>query len=548
MEERQGELEPGTRLGNYEIVSKLGAGGMGIVYMAQQVFLRSEAAIKVLLPEFSGNQEIIERFFNEARAATEIQHPSIVKVFDFGYSEDGAAYIVMEYLRGEGLDGRLKRVGCLPLDDALILTRQIASALSAAHKAGIVHRDLKPDNIFLVPDPEVPGGERIKLLDFGIAKLAHSGMSSSRTRTGALMGTPAYMSPEQCTGAGKVDLRTDLYALGCILFQMLCGQPPFVRYGAGAVMAAHIYEPPPPPSSLTPMPADTEELILRLLAKSPAERFQSAESLMDAIDGLSTIPQGALVSMGRAHAMRGQQAAPAPAVADPSSTTPEVSTSPPQTTLGSATSQMASTMQARRSRTVRYVVMVAAFLLTGAVGAVLMRGGEEASAPEAGAQETELAVLAPEQLAPATQEDPPPSTETEQTPAPQVNESEDDAPPASVIVSIESTPSGADVYRKFDGLRLGQTPFRTESPATEGEFVYVLKLEGHLDKEVVVAAGRSGNYSVEMTRRRRSSGNRKKHEETAPKQPEKKSAPLDPFNQAKPKERPKSGPLDPFAK
>jgi len=277
----------GQVMGSYRLVEELGRGGMGVVYIAEHTILGRRAALKVLLPVFSRQKEIVERFFTEAKATTQIKHPGIVGVFDFGYHDDGSAYIVMELLEGESLQDRIDRLGTLPTDQALTVCRQVAGALRAAHEAGIVHRDLKPDNIFLVSDPEVEGGERAKLLDFGVAKLTNETAGASKTQTGALMGTPTYMSPEQCKGAGKVDHRSDLYSLGCILYQLLCGQPPFVRDGAGEVLGAHMYEEPPPPHTLEPaVDRKIEALILRLLAKDPDERYQNASELIEGLERL----------------------------------------------------------------------------------------------------------------------------------------------------------------------------------------------------------------------------------------------------------------------
>src|SRR6478735_9524748 len=219
----------GTTVGAYRILQRIGAGGMGEVWLAEHAMLGRRAAVKVLLPEFSMKQEIVTRFFNEARAATAIADPGIVQIFDFGHHVDGTAYIVMELLDGEPLDKRLARNGALPVTDALRIMRQVASSLGAAHARGIVHRDLKPENIFLIRDPEVPGGERAKILDFGIAKLI--GENQVKTQTSVVMGTPGYMSPEQCRGAGKVDERADIYALGCVLFAAIAGRPPFWAEG-----------------------------------------------------------------------------------------------------------------------------------------------------------------------------------------------------------------------------------------------------------------------------------------------------------------------------
>jgi serine/threonine protein kinase len=273
----------GTQIGAYRMVHQIGEGGMGTVWLAEHSMLGRRAAVKVLHPMFSGRQDIVTRFFNEARAATAISDPGIVQIFDFGHHTDGTAYIVMELLEGEPLDQRLDRQGRFAVGDALRILRQVASALGAAHAHGIVHRDLKPENIFLVRDPEVVGGERAKILDFGIAKLTgdHVGV---KTQTSAVMGTPTYMSPEQCRGAGGVDQRSDIYALGCVLFALLTGQPPFNALGAGELIVMHLTEPAPRVSSRVPgvSPA-VDDLIARCLEKDPARRFSSGAELAAAI-------------------------------------------------------------------------------------------------------------------------------------------------------------------------------------------------------------------------------------------------------------------------
>jgi serine/threonine-protein kinase len=270
-------------IGQYRITSVLGQGGMGVVYAAEHALLGRPAAVKVLRPELSGTSDAVTRFFNEARSATVIGHPGIVEIYDFGWTPGGTAFIVMELLRGETLRARRGRTQ-LPWSTALALTRQIAGALGAAHAKGIVHRDLKPDNIFLVLDPEVPGGERIKLLDFGLAKLVDPPPGQHLTRTGALLGTPTYMAPEQCRGVA-VDARADLYALGCILFELCTGQPPFIGEGHGDVLMAHINTPPPTIASLAwSVPPEIEVLVQRLLAKAPGDRAQTAEEVVRLVD------------------------------------------------------------------------------------------------------------------------------------------------------------------------------------------------------------------------------------------------------------------------
>ncbi len=279
-------MAEGTQIGAYRMIRQIGAGGMGAVWLAEHAMLGRRAAVKVLHPMFSGRQDVVTRFFNEARAATAISDPGIVQVFDFGHHTDGSAYIVMELLEGEPLDQRLQRQGVLPVPDALRILRQVASALGAAHARGIVHRDLKPENIFLVRDAEVAGGERAKILDFGIAKLSGD-LVGVKTQTSAVMGTPTYMSPEQCRGAGGVDQRADIYALGCVLLALVTGQPPYDAEGAGDLIVMHLREPAPRASSRVPnVPPAVDDLIAQCLEKDPARRFASGTELAAAIGAL----------------------------------------------------------------------------------------------------------------------------------------------------------------------------------------------------------------------------------------------------------------------
>jgi eukaryotic-like serine/threonine-protein kinase len=282
-------MEAGTIIGAYRIFSKIGEGGMGTVFLAEHTMLGRRAAIKILHRKYTVQPDIVTRFFNEARAAAAIADPGIVQIFDFGYHQDGSAYIAMELLEGDPLDRRLHRLGRFPVAEALRIIRQVAASLGVAHARGIIHRDLKPENIFLIRDPEVPGGERPKILDFGIAKL--SGDPSIRTDTSAVLGTPAFMSPEQCRGAGRVDLRTDIYSLGCVLFVLLTGRLPFEAEGAGELISMHLREQPPSPSYLVPgIPAEVDELVLRCLAKDPAHRFATGAELAAQLGHLAASP------------------------------------------------------------------------------------------------------------------------------------------------------------------------------------------------------------------------------------------------------------------
>src|SRR5262245_11132821 len=242
---------------------------MGEVWLAEQQSIGTHVAIKLLNEAVSKDNEHVQRFFNEARAVSRIQHAGIVKIFDVGHHA-GQAYLIMEYLEGETLAQRITRVGKLPLAEIADIGRQIASVLDATHSAGITHRDLKPDNIFLVADRELPRGERVKILDFGIAKLTGT-LAGQSPRTIGTMGTPAYMAPEQWGDASKVDWRADLYSLGCVAFEMTCGRPPFIVTNIAEACAKHLHEPAPRARSLVPgVPPRLDELLDRLLAKDPA--------------------------------------------------------------------------------------------------------------------------------------------------------------------------------------------------------------------------------------------------------------------------------------
>ncbi len=265
------------RYGSYRVVAPLGRGGIGAVYSAEHVLIGKQAAIKVLLPELSQSRESVARFFHEARLAASITDPGIVDVFDFGYDNDGNAYIAMELLHGESLGAYLEKKPAANLSFISYVGRQIARVVGAAHAQHIIHRDLKPDNIFLTRDQDLPFGVRVKVLDFGMAKLgAGGGPNTIITEKGALLGTPLYMSPEQCRGLGEVDVRADVYALGCILYEMACGHPPFVKGGVGVIIGSHIYEPVPKPSALVPGISRTlEEILLRALEKDVEDRYQT---------------------------------------------------------------------------------------------------------------------------------------------------------------------------------------------------------------------------------------------------------------------------------
>jgi serine/threonine protein kinase len=264
----------GQIIGKYRVVRLLGEGGMGVVFEGVRDDIGGRAAVKLLHAELARNTDVATRFFNEARAANLIDHPSIVRIFDYGTLPDGRAYLSMEYLEGEALSSRIRRLRRIGQSEVLRLGRQIAAALAAAHEKRVIHRDLKPANVMIVRDPEAPGGERAKLLDFGIAKLSEAGPGGiAQTRTGALMGTPLYMSPEQCRGAGRVDDKTDVYSLGIMLFEMLTGAPPFMGEGHGDLIAKHMFtEAPPLWRDVPDVSPELGSLVAAMLSKDPGAR------------------------------------------------------------------------------------------------------------------------------------------------------------------------------------------------------------------------------------------------------------------------------------
>ena len=248
----------GIEVGRYRLARLLGDGGMGRVYLAVQPVIGSRVAIKMLSDQCARKPELLERFFAEARAVNLIRHENIVSVLDFTPLPDGRPFIVMEFVEGQTL-ASIVHARHVPLGGVVQVMIEVLSALAAAHAIGIVHRDLKPDNIIVTAEGHA------KVLDFGIAKLAPSVQQqlSPRTRTGALLGTPPYMAPEQISGAGRVDARTDVYAAGVVLFEVVTGGAPFNAATLFELMRAHLEEPPPSPRALRrDLPAELEQVIL----------------------------------------------------------------------------------------------------------------------------------------------------------------------------------------------------------------------------------------------------------------------------------------------
>jgi serine/threonine-protein kinase len=394
----------GETIGSYTVLKQLGTGAMGEVYLAEHRHLKRKAAVKLLAPELVGRPDLLERFFLEARATSAIAHPGIVQVFDCEVDATGRPYIVMEFLDGETLAAVLARRGALPGLTAARLGRGMAEALEAAHAKGIVHRDLKPENIFVQSQPP----DSVKLVDFGIAKLAGDFRAGQvhQTRSGAMMGTPLYMSPEQCRDSANIDSRTDLYSLGCVLFEMLTGHPPFTHATLGDLVVAHMTETPKDARAVNPsVPPALAALTAELLRKNPAERPPGmravAERLATFVGGLTTVPD-----------------APARAAA--------VATPPPtksKTTFGDSAAELVADGGAPPRRGVSMTLVVVALLGLGAGGVAVsrLRGHQAEVAPALAAASS-----------------PPPSA-----PSPRKSTPSAAAPPAQPAVPPPSPPSAA---------------------------------------------------------------------------------------------------------
>ena len=478
----------GQRFGNYLATALLGEGGMGAVYLAEHPSIGRQVAIKVLRAELGRDEQSLARFINEARAANSIRHPNIIEILDSGVTENGISYLVMELLRGESLTARIKRKGKLPPNEAVALVMQTASALGAAHAKGIVHRDLKPDNLFVVPDEANPGSEHIKVLDFGIAKLQITAPGGFvKTRTGALMGTPIYMSPEQCLGTKEVDARSDIYSLGAILYELTTGRPPFISEGFGALLNMHLNQPPRPPREIEPaISPGLESAMLRMLAKKPEARFQSmaeVESVLAAACGLVPSPFALSQSVTDVHK------ALQPTIS--------VSTNPlrtPVTTLSNtAGERLAPDGTTVRAHSGRWTIGVAvAAAAVAAVVAILLLGhGSRPSAP---------AVTSAAPALPAT-------------PAPVAAVPAVAPAPKRVRVHIESLPSGARIVRESDGVILGTTPQNMELEASPHPLRVRLLLDGHLPAthDIALEADVQASYALEPVRKEEARPGAKKH-------------------------------------
>jgi serine/threonine-protein kinase len=499
----------GRSIGNYQIKAKLGEGGMGAVYLGEHPLIGKRVAIKVLLEELAAKEDIVQRFFNEAKAVNDIGHQNIVDIVDFGkirldqYGPE-TVYFVMEFLDGESLSSRIRRQG-LTAAETLHVIGQCCSALTASHQKGIVHRDLKPENIFLCPRGSDP--LFVKILDFGIAKLTGDGPTSSKTRTGLVIGTPAYMSPEQCEGKGLIDHRSDVYSLGVVMYELLTGRVPFPGEGFGEILIAQMTRQPTPPSQLNPsIRPEVEAIVLHALEKDKNRRFQSMAEFAQAVRD----PAGHMQAYRPLPGYTPQNPANAAATMlnyDPEATVlgqPPLNAAPPPyppdrgpvttamqrpTTLSGASGEVTHGGGGRRAGTI--VAVAAVVLLLGGGGFAFWKlkgGGGSTTTPPNGEEpttantnpETSTPEVAP--LAKDKEKDTAPTGDTAKDP-------EDDY----VSIKITSDPPGAEVLRADTGLvEKDRTPLTLRVPRSETEFDVRVRLAGYKATTLRLSAAQDG--------------------------------------------------------
>jgi serine/threonine protein kinase len=481
----------GRRIGNYEIKAKIGEGGMGTVYLGEHPLIGKRVAIKVLLEELVAKQDVVSRFFNEARAVNDIGHMNIVDVVDFGKMpvEGGQeiVYFIMEFLDGEALSTRIRRAG-LPFKDTVHIVSQCCSALAASHAKGIVHRDLKPENIFLV----TRGHDKnfAKILDFGIAKLTgDGGTSSHKTRTGLVIGTPTYMSPEQCEGKGLIDHRSDVYSLGIVMYELLTGVVPFPGEGFGEVLVAHLTKQPAAPTTVNPnLPPALEAIVLHAIEKDRNRRFQNMNEFLHALENPEAhatqwhslpdyVPSSAPTLQprpavqakgGRTHSL--DDVGPA----SPSGPTR------PTTLEGAAAEVTFPPTRVPRNRA-PLIAAVAGLLALLGVGSYLAlsktKGPNDNDKPTAAAQPTLPTVEAPK---------PPP-------PVPPVDD--------TVTVTVSSDPPGAKVYRADKSEAENElTPISFKLKKGAPPFDVQLRVEGYLPQTRTIASDESVKVMVPLVK------------------------------------------------
>jgi serine/threonine protein kinase len=454
--------------GRYLIQKKLGEGGMGAVYLAQHTVLEKAVALKVLHGEFARKPDLVERFMQEARAASRIRHENVIDISDFGSTADGLVFFAMELLQGHDLHEEIARARLaktrLPWERSRKIFLQICAALSAAHGHGIIHRDLKPENIYLVE--WLGHKDFVKLLDFGIAKLTEVSEGDRKlTRTGMLFGTPEYMSPEQARGE-NVDHRVDIYAMGCILHQLVTGKVPFEAENFMGILSLHLTEPPPPIS-----------------VEALAEIGAPPEIAGDRRQGAGQEPRRSLGDDRRdgqrIRALHGEDAQP---INEPK--VPRVQSQAPRGTAPVRTEwkgQVAvptdeAPLPPPRSKLPLILGGVAAVAAVG-IGAVVLLGGGGGKAKPTVAPAASGSVVAPG---------------TSAAPVP-------DAPlPARVTIALASTPAGAEIYDMTTKEVVGVTPFEFELPGGRDPRRYTLRLAGYAGKLIELVPSENVSYEAEL--------------------------------------------------
>jgi serine/threonine-protein kinase len=497
----------GRSIGNYKIVRVIGEGGMGTVYQAEHPMIGKRVAVKMLRAELGKDPGLVSRFFQEARAVNEIRHPNIVDISDYGKTDDGHVYLVMELLEGRSLRDRLNAEGALPLIDVVTICRQVCDALAAAHRVGIVHRDLKPDNIFLLADPNQPGVLRSKLFDFGVAKLLgeQDKYVGHKTIAGAVVGTPFYMSPEQalCQDVGAA---SDIYSMGVVMFEMATGRVPFSAEQAVLLLNAILKQPAPPPSRSRPeVPPSLDRLILRCLEKAPGSRPQNMEEVVALLSASAAELSGQSIALGETMAAGSGQATFAAArttVARSMSTTARTSAAPARTQMTPQTSP------ARTSDPAMRAMLPGENVTTGAAAG---RGG---SARQGGVGLLGLArswlnsprvVRAAIPLAIVSAVVVVASVFMSTASAPSITSEVVAAlpPPQPALthaaITLDSEPAGAEVTRLNDGRLLGTTPVVDIRPVNGQQVTYRFRMAGFTDVQMPFQLAIGGSFEVKAT-------------------------------------------------
>lgn len=458
------ETDPliGTTLdGRYAIQSLLGEGGMGVVYLAIHAVIGKKCAVKVLRQEIANENDVSERFIQEARSAAAIGNEHVIEITDFGQTPDGSPYFVMEYLEGRALHDVLKATPKLEIPRALHIIGQCCEALAKAHEVGVIHRDLKPENLFLIKRGS--DEDYVKVLDFGIAKVARE--TGRLTRTGTIFGTPQYMSPEQAAGT-SMDERTDIYSLGIIMYEMLCGKVPFEADTFMGVLTKHLYEEPIPPSRRSP-PVELEEsvesVVLKSIAKKRDRRYRTMTEFQADLE--------AILAGETPHALHEKIR---------ESTMPP---SPSQIVGDSDFPAMVSKV-GRRSASKSKRSSSKVPIIAGVIVVLALLGGGGwffLASPTDGDQAASAAVVPP--VSPSA------SDSKETPPAP--------SEPQPVTVTVKSTPAGAELFR--DGASIGTLPKTIERPpAGASAVVYQVKLSDHEAQEISIGADGPADMVVEM--------------------------------------------------